>query len=156
MAKKILAGSDNLDSIQEAQQLGYTAHILTRVERPGKGALAALSDSDSSRPLPLARKSEQAVDEVLQLHLVNSIIDCDQPSTIVLASGDAAVGEFSDGFQKAVERALRVGWSVEIVSWNLNISSAYRNPEWTSRWGSAFRVIELDDFAELLHVERFR
>lgn len=155
MAKKLLAGSDNLDSIQEAKAIGYGTHILARVEKPDKeGPPAMPSDSDSARPLRSTRKGEQAVDEILQLHIGNSIIDNDEPSTIILASGDAAQGEFSDGFLKSVERALRRGWNVEIVAWKANISFAYRNPAWIARWGAAFRVIELDDFAELLRVDR--
>ncbi|KAI4156461.1 MAG: hypothetical protein LQ340_000276 [Diploschistes diacapsis] len=155
VAKKLLAGSDNLDSIQEAKAIGYGTHILARVEKPDKeGPPAMPSDSDSARPLRSTRKGEQAVDEILQLHIGNSIIDNDEPSTIILASGDAAQGEFSDGFLKSVERALRRGWNVEIVAWKANISFAYRNPAWIARWGAAFRVIELDDFAELLRVDR--
>ena len=155
VTKKILVGSDKYESIQEAQALGYSAHILTRVSKLGNEiASGKLSDSDSARPPRAVKRGEQAVDEILQLHIVNSIIDSREPSTIVLASGDAAEGQFSDGFLKSVERGLRRGWSVEIIAWKANISSAYRNPTWTSRWGPAFRVIELDDFVELLHVDR--
>ena len=151
VAKKVLAGSDTLDSIEEAQRLGYTTHILARVEKPER-----YKGSDSE-PMPLPRKvkkGEQAVDEILQLHILNSILDCEHPSTIVLASGDAAEGQFGDGFLKAVERGLRAGWRVEVVAWKASISSSYHNAGWTSRWKSSFRLIELDDFAELLHVER--
>ena len=154
MAKKILVGSDHVDSTQEAEALGYETQILTRVEKPEKGRVAAaFSDSDSARPRP-TRKGEQAVDEILQLHILKSIVDYEEPTTIVLASGDAAEGQFSDGFLRAVERGLRKGWKVEIVAWKANISYAYRNPKWTSLWGAAFRIIELDEFVELLHVER--
>ena len=156
VAKKLLAGSDTLECIHEAQDLGYTAHILARVEKPEVDRLApAFTDSDSARRAShKVKKGEQAVDEILQLHMQNSILDNDSPSTIVLASGDAAQGQFSDGFLRVVERGLSKGWNVEIIAWSANISYAYRSTAWLSHWGSAVRVIELDDFAELMHIEK--
>ena len=93
---------------------------------------------------------EQGVDELLHLKIAQSLIDTDPPSTIVLASGDAAEAEFSDGFLKMITRALQRGWKVELAAFRSNLSSAYRKKAWTKRWHSRFRIIELDDYLPTL------
>ncbi len=172
VALKITAGSavDNADRarwpeyMREAESCGYEMNILNRVTKTvlpktggtyrrnlrGSAAAAATdftSSSDDAFSTGHQKQGEQAVDEVLHLKMCQSVLDY-EPSTIVLATGDAAEAEFSDGFLKNVERALRRGWCVELLSWRLNISSSWRrllsaNPEWADR----FRIIELDDFA---------
>lgn len=94
--------------------------------------------------------AEQAVDELLQMKLLESLIDTATPSTIVLASGDAAEAEYSGGFLKNVERALRKGWKVEVMAWHSGLSRDYRNKEFIKRWEGKFNVIELDAFCEEL------
>ncbi|KAJ9657105.1 hypothetical protein H2201_008281 [Coniosporium apollinis] len=91
---------------------------------------------------------EQGVDEILHLKILESVVDVDVPSTIVLATGDAAEAEYSQGFLKMVERALRKGWKVEIVAWGKSISFAYRDKAFVQKWGDRFRIIELDDYVE--------
>lgn len=76
------------------------------------------------------------------------LVDTDQPSTIVLASGDAAEAEFSGGFLKCVERALLKGWKVEVLAWRSGISNEYYAADFMKRWVGKFAVIELDDFCE--------
>ena len=93
---------------------------------------------------------EQGVDEILHLKILESIVDADTPSTIVLATGDAAQAEYSEGFMAMVERALKKGWKVELVSWSKNISMMYSRREWVETWGERFRVVFLDDYAEEL------
>ena len=157
MAKKLLVGSVKDNAVREAEKIGYKAHILDRVtkaiKKKEKGA-GILSDSDSTAPRMPTKQGEQAVDETLQLHIVESIVDYEKPSTIVLASGDAAEGEYCDGFLKTVERCLRHKWKVEIVAWKVGLSTAYRSKHLKERWGTAFRVIELDEYVELLRVEK--
>ncbi|KAK5137172.1 hypothetical protein LTR08_000677 [Meristemomyces frigidus] len=97
-----------------------------------------------------ARMIEQGVDEILHLKILESIVDTDTPSTIVLATGDAAQAEYSQGFMAMVERALKKGWKVELVSWSKNISMMYSRSEWVETWGDRFRVVFLDDYAEEL------
>ena len=92
--------------------------------------------------------AEQGVDELLQMKLLESLIDTAEPTTIVLASGDAAEAEYSGGFLKNAERALARGWKVEIVAWNHGLSKDYRDREFVKRWDGKFKIIELDDFAE--------
>ena len=158
-AKKLLAGSDNIDCTQEAAFLGYKTSILAKVEIPElmitskhRATIGMSSDSDiNNKAAPRMKRAEQAVDEILHLGMLQSIIDAPMPSTMVLASGDTAEAQFSDGFYKQVERALCRGWKVEIVAFRASIGRAYRTPEFTSQWRSSFRVIELDDFVKFLH-----
>jgi len=77
-------------------------------------------------------------------------LDSDKPATIVLATGDAAVAEFSGGFMKMVERALQRGWIVELVSFAQGTSYAYRKKEFRAQWGDRFRLVELDPYVEEL------
>ncbi|KAL8647598.1 MAG: hypothetical protein Q9210_005463, partial [Variospora velana] len=57
---------------------------------------------------------EQAVDEILHLKILESVVDATEPSTMVLATGDAAEAEYSQGFLRMAERALEKGWKVEL------------------------------------------
>ena len=93
---------------------------------------------------------EQGVDEVLHLKILESVVDSDEPGTMVLATGDAAQAEYSEGFMAMAERALKKGWCVELVSWSKNISAMYTRKEWTQAWGERFRIVTLDDYAEEL------
>jgi hypothetical protein len=113
-------------------------------------ALTAPTPSkDSTRPSP-EKWREQGVDEILQLRMFESLVDSDEPSTIVLATGDGALGEYSQGFHKMLDRMLARGWKVELVSWSNQLSSAYRNQSWLQRWKGQFRYLPLDDWAEFL------
>lgn len=165
-AKRVLVGSDNFESIQEAKLIGYETNILDRVHKAkeltprqkkyrtinGNGsALSGQSSGSETGPTHAPEKwVEQAVDEILHLKILESVVDAKEPSTIVLATGDAAEAEYSGGFLKMVERALGKGWRVELVSFRRNTSGAYRNREFRARWGQAFKTIELDAFAEEL------
>lgn len=79
---------------------------------------------------------------------VTGLVDTQEPSTVVLASGDAAEAEFSGGFLKCVERALLKGWKVEVIAWRDGLSHEYRSQRFLSKWEGRFKVIELDDFCE--------
>lgn len=118
------------------------------------GYMSAGSGSENMTAAPThapEKYVEQGVDEILHLKILESVVDFEEtPTTIVLATGDAAQAEYSDGFMKMVERALIKGWKVEVVSWSKNISQMYRRPAFTKLWGDKFRIIELDDYAEEL------
>ena len=161
-AKRVLAGSDNFSAIQEAQLIGYEANILDRVHkakeltprqrkfRNGYGISGQSSGSETNATHAPEKWVEQAVDEILHLKILESVVDAEEPSTIVLATGDAAEAEYSGGFLRMVERALEKGWKVELVSFSRNTSGAYRKKEFRMRWGQFFKVIELDDFVDVL------
>lgn len=79
----------------------------------------------STRP----RYREEAVDELLQLKLLQTILDT-PPATIVLATGDGASSQFNpDGFVGCVRRAVDRGWKVELIAWEEGVSRAWRELE---------------------------
>lgn len=95
---------------------------------------------------------EDLVDETLQTRIGESVMqNFKKPGTIVLATGDGKAAKFSDGFFAYADRALEMGWNVEVISWGLSLSSVWTDPEWTKRWGSRFRVIYLDLFMDELY-----
>jgi hypothetical protein len=149
----------------EAEKCGYEVNVLDRVlknkdptptkkKREGKGNGYATTSgySSGSDGTYMMRKqvAEQAVDEILHMKLLESLVDTQQPSTIVLASGDAAEAEYSGGFLKNVERALTKGWKVELVAWSSGLSRDYTSKEFLRRWKGRFSIILLDDFSEEL------
>ncbi|KAL2811113.1 hypothetical protein BJX63DRAFT_444343 [Aspergillus granulosus] len=126
-AKRVLVGSDRYAAINESEKLGYEANILDRVQkvksptphqlRFHKNPRATLHNGGhwtKTNNAPEQRWVEQGVDEILHLKILESLVDVDEPATIVLATGDAAEAEFSGGFLKMVERALQRGWKVEL------------------------------------------
>lgn len=165
-AKRVLVGSDNFPAVMEAKSIGYETNILERVQKAkeltprqkkyGKSSinnkyLVQSSGSETATGIYAPEKwVEQAVDEVLHLKILESIVDAKVPSTIVLATGDAAEAEYSQGFLKMVERALEKGWMVELVSFRHNTSMAYRKKDFRNNWRDQFMIIELDEFVEEL------
>lgn len=192
VTKRVLAGSTpEIAAFEEARQVGYETCILDKVfkakeltERQKRFAQRAMSSSSeryyasgsasdgngnvpSADTLPpqQAKWIEQAVDEILHLKMMESIVDTEVPGrgnssaqvpaaaeapTMILATGDAAEAEYSPGFMRMVERALGKGWNVEVAAWGANISMSYRRMEKTAQWGKRFKIIELDDYAEEL------
>ncbi|USW56436.1 hypothetical protein Slin15195_G097550 [Septoria linicola] len=115
----------------------------------GSGSGSGTETSTAPQYAP-AKMIEQGVDEILHLKMMESVVDYETPSTIVLATGDAAQAEYSQGFMAMAERALKKGWTVELVSWSKNISKTYLKSNWTGAWDGRFKIIYLDDFAEEL------
>ena len=159
-AKRVVVGSDRVSTIDQAKRIGYETNILERVHkvkhpsshqkktRNESGTSGVSSGNESENKPPPEKWVEQAVDEILHLKILESLFDTEVPSVITIASGDAAESEYSGGFMKMVERALQKGWHVEVVSFVKNTSNSYRNRNFTSKWGSLFRWIPLDDYVE--------
>jgi hypothetical protein len=119
--------------------------------RSGLGSGSDSETGQAASAIPSNPKwVEQGVDEILHLKMCQSIIDTEVPTTMVLATGDGNAAEFSDGFLANVERALKNGWTVELVSWKQQMSAGYRNKKFRAKWGDKFKVIELDDYLESL------
>lgn len=59
---------------------------------------------------------EVAVDEALQLEMMNSVVDRDQPAVAVLLTGDG-------DFRPYLDRMLRNGWGVEVLSFSKGFST---------------------------------
>lgn len=148
----------------DAKNLSYETSILRRVLKPAKasqGASSPLSgsaggissSSESGEYYGLSHREmsyrEQGVDEILQLKMGNTAMAyLGKPGIMVLATGDAEKAEYSDGFQKQVERILKMGWIVEVVSWKRGLSYAWRRSKWAQKWGDQFRIILLDPFVD--------
>ena len=108
-------------------------------------------ETDVTPSTPSAPKwVEQGVDEILHLKMCQSIIDTEIPTTMVLATGDGAKAEHSDGFLAHVERALKKGWKVELVSWRQQTNGGYRNKQFRAKWGDRFKIFHLDGYIESL------
>lgn len=167
VARRVLCGSVHQSSLSdymiEARECGYEVSALERVEkmretsappkrRTGRNGYQS-SGSEAPYILPAITKGEQGVDEILHMKILESIIDYDIPSTMVLATGDAAEAEYSGGFLVTVERALKKGWKVELVSWRENMAYAWREKEFMKRWKGRFSIIELDTYSEELLAE---
>lgn len=173
VAKRVVAGSRPHTEnkwlpayMVQAEELGYEMNILTRVPKPSspirkqrksKGtnrdrdsATSGTEVSGDDSMSKFTKHGEQGVDEVLHLKMLQSILDTKSPGTIVLATGDAAHAEYSDGFKKNIERALQSNWNIELYGWSRNISAAWREPAFAARWSHKFKIIELDPFCEEL------
>jgi hypothetical protein len=162
-SKRVLVGSDQLPSIDEAKTLGYEANILERVHKAKhatprhtkfRKAPGNTTQHGNGGPETVNASSErwveQGVDEILHLKILESLVDTDEPATIVLATGDAAVAEYSEGFMRMVERALQRGWTVELVSFSQVTSYSYRKKEFRDKWQDSFQLVELDSYVEEL------
>lgn len=144
--------------VQELRNLGYRVDLRERkrineTRAPGgSGGRGDASCSDELADLhKVARFMEDLVDETLQTRIAESVMEYfDSPGTLVLATGDAQPARYSDGFFMYAERALRMGWYVEVVSWSMSLSSRWRKSGLTQRWGDRFRLIRLDDFLDEL------
>lgn len=90
--------------------------------------------------LKIQRQAEQCVDEVIIMKMLESLVDY-EPSTIVLATGDGNVAEFSGGFFDAVGRCLDCGWQVELAAFQCTLSKS-----WQKIRSPSFQIILLDKY----------
>ncbi|KAJ4346590.1 uncharacterized protein N0V89_010521 [Didymosphaeria variabile] len=138
--------SDRKKFFKDVERLGWTKATQLR---SGSG-----SDSETgpaaAATLSAPKWVEQGVDEILHLKMCQSVLDTEVPTTMVLATGDGNAAEHSDGFLANVERALKKGWVVELVSWKQQMSAGYKNRKFRAKWGERFKVIQLDDYLESL------
>jgi len=116
--------------------------------RCGSGSDSETGPAPAPKTPSAPKWVEQGVDEILHLKMCQSMLDTEVPSTMVLATGDGAAAEMSDGFLAHVERALKKGWRVELVSWRQQTNGGYKNKKFRAKWAEQFQIIELDDFLE--------
>lgn len=146
--------------IADLEALSYRVDLrerkrVTEPNTPGRKGNVSSSDEapyhHRHNPRGPVRYVEDLVDETLQTRIAESVMEhFSSPGTLVIATGDAKPAKFSDGFFTYADRALKMGWHVEVVSWRSSLSHSWRNPEWTGLWGERFRVIELDGFLDEL------
>ncbi|KAK7416966.1 hypothetical protein QQX98_004877 [Neonectria punicea] len=133
--------------IQDLRDLGYRVDL--RHRKPGQHAQGAQNPVEIRGTSGPAHYVEDMVDETLQIRIGESVMQYfDKPGTLVLATGDARPAKFSDGFFIYAERALKMGWNVEVVSWKASLSGSWTNRAWAEPWGDRFRVIELDAYID--------
>lgn len=80
---------------------GYFSKLNIKVEKQERG-----------------HSGEIAVDEAILLQMANRILDSDEPGHMVLLTGDGSGYMDDKGFIKQLERAVKHGWSIEVVSWD--------------------------------------
>ena len=124
----------------------------------GSGSAARAVAGPSGTTTTRVRYREQGVDELLQLKLHQAIAATDPPplnATIVLATGDGNVGQFSEeGFLGPVRLALQRGWKIELYAWEEGLSRAWKRAFSDGPWKERFKIIKMEDFADdLLEVE---
>ncbi|KAF4974084.1 hypothetical protein FZEAL_8985 [Fusarium zealandicum] len=133
--------------IKELKDLGYRVDL--RHRRPEQ----ASAEEHTTFEAGGFRYVEDMVDETLQIRIGESVMQYfDKPGTLVLATGDARPAKYSDGFLAYAQRALKMGWSVEVVSWKSSLSSAWKGLCRDESVGSRIRVIELDQFLDELWI----
>ncbi|KAF4453729.1 cell wall glucanase [Fusarium austroafricanum] len=134
--------------IQELKGLGYRVDLRNR--RPEH---SGPDDHSSTYEAGGFRYVEDMVDETLQIRIGESVMQYFEiPGTLVIATGDARPAKYSDGFLAYAQRALKMGWSVEVVSWKASLSSAWNALLRDQSIGSRFRIIELDQFLDELWI----
>lgn len=127
----------------------------TATKTPTRGRRRpSVSRGNGQRPKQF---KEQAVDELLQLKILQTIL-LHPPSTLVLATGDCAGSPLNPaGFRGCVEIALDRGWNVEVWGWKHGIGQGWRELErsWAKkgRTSETMVVRELDAFGDLLRAE---
>lgn len=99
-----------------AQSTQYTKH---------RGYGRQHNDSEGYNP---HRMKEQAVDELLHLKILQTILGHrgKRPGTIVLATGDARGGQYNEqGFLGCVREAISRGWNVELWAFQNGMSRSW-------------------------------
>ncbi|EXM21204.1 hypothetical protein V3481_003152 [Fusarium oxysporum f. sp. vasinfectum] len=133
--------------VQELKDLGYRVDLRSR--RPEQSG----ADDHNTFEAGGFRYVEDMVDETLQIRISESVMQYfEEPGTLVIATGDARPAKYSDGFLTQAQRALKMGWSVEVVSWKASLSSTWTTLLRGQSIGSRFRIIELDQFLDELWI----
>lgn len=141
--------------VKQLRKLGYQVDVRERkllLDDPVSPIKRGYRSSRGSAPNDNAHYVEDLVDETLQTRIYESVMeDFANPGTLVLATGDGKAAKFSDGFFACANRALKMGWNVEVISWQTSLSSVWTDPTWTRHWGDRFRLIRLDWFMDELY-----
>lgn len=91
------SSSPNMDPLfSRFEQLGFSVRVTERGRSTG---------------------TEQGVDEILQLEMMNSMLDAAKPGVAVLMTGDGSGFETGRGFLAALQRMAYKGWGIEVLSW---------------------------------------
>jgi hypothetical protein len=145
------SGSANTSTFPQAFVRSLGAGRPTTINAQSSSSVTGASSGHAQSPTRI-RYREQGVDELLQLKLHQAIADVDVPpanATIVLATGDGNVGQFSeDGFLGPVRTALKKGWKVELYAWEEGLSKAWMREFGDGPFRERFRIIGMEQFGE--------
>jgi hypothetical protein len=83
-------------------------------------------------------RSEQGVDQCLQVHMLRALVDVEIPGVVVLLTGDGAGYWDGVGFHADLERMKRKGWGVEVLSWEASCNK--RLKAWAEQVGVFIRL----------------
>ena len=85
--------------------------------------------------------NEQGVDQCLQVQMLRTALDVEQPGVVVLLTGDGAGYDTGTGFHADLERMHKRGWGIEVLSWSHSCNK--RLMDWASSKGA---FIPLEQF----------
>lgn len=176
----LVASSPLQQDLDQAVRLGWQCNVLKRVpytleeeaskkkrRESGRSGTAAAtntttdtasSDSDRPRfpPTRVKKMREQAVDELLHLKILQTLLLAPRPGTMVLATGDAAASQYNEhGFVGCVREALKRGWKVELWAFRNGMSRSWvetaKREKWTKEGGFVLWALDnwLDELTEL-------
>ncbi len=95
---------------------------------------------------------EIAVDEAIQLRMSNCVLDNDTPGTICLLTGDGAGHSEGKGFIRQLERVVKKGWKIEVISWDIGCNRKLK--EYATENGK-YRSLE-SVYENITFIEKFR
>lgn len=90
-------------------------------------------------------RTEQGVDQALQVHMLRCLTDIRPPGVAVLLTGDGSGYESGVGFHADLERMENVGWGIEVISWDCACKNALKT--WAQQVGV---YIPLEDYYEMV------
>ena len=89
----------------------------------------------------LLSRTEQGVDQCLQVHMLRAATDVEVPGVAVLLTGDGAGYADGLGYHADLERLFKLGWGIEVLAWEEAASPALR------RWAESVGVfVSLDKY----------
>jgi hypothetical protein len=94
-------------------------------------------------------RTEQAVDQALQVHILRALADEDEPQIAVLLTGDGKGFDKGAGFHADLRRMHNKGWGIEVLSWEHTCANGLR--KFAEESGC---FVQLDDFFESITFEQ--
>ena len=120
------SGYDTISSSEtEAEASARVVNALPAQSPKNRASVARYSKGS---PADMYRQKEQAVDELLHLKILQTILSGrgKRPGTIVLATGDARGGQYNEhGFLGCVREAITRGWHVELWAFQNGMSRSW-------------------------------
>ena len=120
------SGYDTISSSETEAEVAARVGSFSPAQSPMTRSSVARYSKGS--PSDMYRMKEQAVDELLHLKILQTILSGrgKRPGTIVLATGDARGGQYNEhGFLGCVREAIARGWNVELWAFQNGMSRSW-------------------------------